>query len=153
MPWGDYKTLPCVLVCMSNLLFFKEVVSVTGSLGNVICFLGRHSCAIYTLGNAPGRPNPVHVLVRNRGLNTPAGACFWNHWRFTFFESLFCLTFDIFRDFLFDIGTSIFDGLYDVIVRCWQYMGQARRRKSFTSACFDGMVRFLRLRKYESLRT
>jgi hypothetical protein len=126
-PWGDYKTLPCVLLSVSNVIFFKEIVHITGPLANAVCFLGRHSSAIYTLGCAPKRWNPMHLVVWGRGFNVPERNCFWNQLKFSFVEALCAVTFEIFRDFGFGIIISAFDLGTGYYKEFWRLYVKARK--------------------------
>jgi hypothetical protein len=47
-------------------------------------------------------------LFDKRKMNVPEKNCFWNHIRFSLTESLFCVSFEIFRSFVFEFGIIMF---------------------------------------------
>jgi hypothetical protein len=126
VPFGDYRVLSVIMLTLANIILFREVVSISGPLGNCFCFLGRYCCAIYTLSNGLGRANPFHFMLSYKGFERPEDNCFWNHIRFSFSESIGCVTFEIFRDFFFVLGMSGFDTIIVFLNKLRQLFGRVR---------------------------
>jgi hypothetical protein len=124
--FGDYRVLSIIILTLANIVLFREVVGISGPLGNCFCFLGRYCCAIYTLTAGAGRWNPFHVMLSYKGFEYPEDNCFWNHIRFSFTESIVCITFEIFRDFIFVLGMSGFDTIIMFLSKLHQLFGRVR---------------------------
>jgi hypothetical protein len=136
--FGDYRVFTVICLTLANIVFFKEIVSISGPLGNCLCFLGRYCCAIYTLPNGLGRANLFHYMLSFKGFERPEENCFWNHIRFSFTESMGSLTFEIFRDFFFVIGMCFFDVIIVYIVKFRLLLGRVRKDRLF-GISFDSL--------------